>query len=103
MMTKRLLTAILLTILLTLAASAQSIGPLKDRIQVTGWGQTYYAAAFGKGQITNRWSMVQQEVSLAAGVPPHLPDRAEPACTPHPDAGAIWVLKNVVPLPRPRR
>lgn len=75
MMKQRLLTTLLLTTLLSLSATAQPIGPLKDRIRVTGWGQTYYDAAFGegvqgtntfainkinlvaKGQITERWSM----------------------------------------------
>ena len=70
---------ILLTLLaiggLALTAAAQDSGELRDRITVTGWGQTYYDAAFGpdvrgtntfainkinlvaKGQITDRWSM----------------------------------------------
>ena len=70
---------ILLTLLaisaLALTATAQGSGELRDRITVTGWGQTYYDAAFGpnvlgtntfainkinlvaKGRITNRWSM----------------------------------------------
>ena len=70
---------ILLTLLaiggLALTAAAQDSGELRDHLTVTGWGQTYYDAAFGpdvrgtntfainkinlvaKGQITDRWSM----------------------------------------------
>ena len=32
---------------LALTAAAQGSGELRDRITVTGWGQTYYDAAFG--------------------------------------------------------